>query len=246
MTWCCRRSCYLGEAVTIRCAHGDNVLYSVTHVNLVVDGVPLVVEAVVSKSLPVSVLLGTDVPELASLVSGGKANQESETVPEKSSHITTKKQDRCFLGLTGYYRKFFPDYASIAAPDLTKKVAPNQVVWNQNCEASFQKLKELLCRAPVLRSPDFQKDFVLQTDASDVDIGAVLSQLDDQGTDHPVAYFSLKLFLREQKYSTIEKDCLAIKLGTQAARVYLLGKPFVIQTDHRASEWLDRLKENNA
>eukprot|EP00731_Ephydatia_muelleri_P000987 Em0001g987a len=208
MTWCCRRSCYLGEAVTIRCAHGDNVLYSVTHVNLVVDGVPLVVEAVVSKSLPVSVLLGTDVPELA--------------------------------------RKFFPDYASIAAPDLTKKVAPNQVVWNQNCEASFQKLKELLCRAPVLRSPDFQKDFVLQTDASDVDIGAVLSQLDDQGTDHPVAYFSLKLFLREQKYSTIEKDCLAIKLGTQAARVYLLGKPFVIQTDHRASEWLDRLKENNA
>ena len=87
---------------------------------------------------------------------------------------------------------------------------------------------------------------MLQTDASDVDIGAVLSQLDDQGTDHPVAYFSLKLLLREQKYSTIEKDCLAIKLGTQAVRVYLLGKPFVIQNDHRASEWLDRLKENNA
>lgn len=75
MTWCCRRSCYLGEAVTIRCAHGDNVLYSVTHVNLVVDGVPLVVEAVVSKSLPVSVLLGTDVPELARFV-GDNAHGE--------------------------------------------------------------------------------------------------------------------------------------------------------------------------
>ena len=64
--------------------------------------------------------------------------------------------------------------------------------------------------------------------------------------DHPVAYFSRKLFLREQKYSTIERECLAIKLATQALRVYLLGKPFIVQTDHRALEWLDRLKENNA
>ena len=87
---------------------------------------------------------------------------------------------------------------------------------------------------------------MLQTDASDVGIGGVLSQLDDQGTDNPVAYFSRKLLLREQKYSTIEKECLAIKLATQAFRVYLLGKPFVIQTDHQELEWRDRLKENNA
>ena len=87
---------------------------------------------------------------------------------------------------------------------------------------------------------------MLQTDASDVGIGAVLSQLDDQGTDHPVAYFSRKLLLREQKYSAIEKECLSIKLATQAFRVYLLGKPFVIQTDHQELEWRDRLKENNA
>ena len=59
-----------GEAVTMRCAHGDNALYPVANVNLVMDGVPLVVEAAVSKSLPVSVLLGTDVPELARFVGG--------------------------------------------------------------------------------------------------------------------------------------------------------------------------------
>ncbi|KAL5516791.1 hypothetical protein EMCRGX_G002204 [Ephydatia muelleri] len=144
---------------------------------------------------------------------------------EAFSTPKTKKEVRCFLGLTGYYRKFIPDYASIAASltDLTRKTSPNQVVWNE--------------------SPDFERDFVLQTDASDVGVGAVLSQVDDTGADHPVAYFSRKLPPREQKYSTIEKECLAIKLATQA---FTLGKPFIVQTDHRALEWLDRLKENNA
>ena len=161
---------------------------------------------------------------------------------------TTKKQVRCFLGMTGYYRKFIQDYASIATPltDLTKNAAPNQVVWTERCERSFQKLKNLLCSEPVLRSPDFTKEFILQTDASDVGVGAVLSQLDEEGADHPVAYYSRKLLAREQKYATIEKECLAIKLATQAFRVYLLGRPFIIQTDHRALEWLDRLRENNA
>ena len=112
--------------------------------------------------------------------------------------------------------------------DLTRKTSPNQVVWNERCEASFKRLKDLLCSAPVLQSPDFERDFVLQTDASDVGVGAVLSQVDDTGADHPVAYFSRKLLPREQKYSTIEKECLAIKLATQAFRVYLLGKPFLI------------------
>ena len=86
------------------------------------------------------------------------------------------------------------------------------------------------------------KEFLLQTDASDVGVGAVLSQLDEEGTDHPVAYYSRKLLIREQKYTTIEKECLAIKLVTQAFSVCLLGRPFIIQTGYRALElWLDLL-----
>ena len=77
-------------------------------------------------------------------------------------------------------------------------------------------------------------------------MGAVLSQLDESGADHPVAYFSHKLLPREERYSTVEKECLAVKLGIQAFRVYLLGKPFVVQTDHRALQWLDWVKESNA
>ncbi len=76
-------------------------------------------------------------------------------------------------------------------------------------------------------------------------MGAVLSQQGEDGTDHPIAYFSKKLLHREERYSTVEKECLAIRLGVQAFRVYLLGRPFRVQTDHRALQWLDRLKESN-
>ena len=75
-------------------------------------------------------------------------------------------------------------------------------------------------------------------------MGAVLSQVSEDG-EHPVAFFSKKLLPREERYSTVEKECLAIKLATAAFKVYLLGRPFTIQTDHRSLEWLDRLKENN-
>ena len=160
----------------------------------------------------------------------------------------TKKEVRTFLGLTGYYRKFVPCYASLAAPltELTRSNAPTIVKWTTSCNTAFMGLKRLLCSSPVLQCPDFSRPFILQTDASDWGVGGVLSQLDQEGLDHPVAYFSRKLLPRERRYATVEKECLAIKLAIQAFRVYLLGKPFRIVTDHHALEWLDRLKTDNA
>uniref|UniRef100_A0A8C3H6S9 ribonuclease H n=1 Tax=Chrysemys picta bellii TaxID=8478 RepID=A0A8C3H6S9_CHRPI len=86
----------------------------------------------------------------------------------------TKKQVRQFLGLAGYYRRFVPDFASIAVPlsDLTKNSQPRQVQWSEQCERAFATLKEQLTREPVLRHPDFTKEFILQTDASEVGLGA--------------------------------------------------------------------------
>ena len=135
-----------------------------------------------------------------------------------------------------------------AAPltDLTRKTQPTQVVWTAECGIAFSKLKEALYSAPVLTCPDFEKVFVLQTDASERGVGAVLSQVNDEGQDHPVAYFSRKLLPREEKYSTIEKECLAIKLSVQIFHVYLMGRPFKVQTDHRSLEWLNRIKDTNA
>ena len=99
------------------------------------------------------------------------------------------------MGLTGYYRKFVASYASLAAPltELTKSKAPNKVIWTAHCNQAFKNLKRLLCSSPVLQCPDFSHPFILQTDASDWGVGGVLSQLDKEGHDHPVAYFSRKL-----------------------------------------------------
>ena len=116
----------------------------------------------------------------------------------------TKKHIRAFLGLTGYYHRFISSYAIIAAPltDLTRKNAPNNIttIWTSACDKAFTQLKQALCSAPVLHSPIFQQPFILQTDASNRGVGAVLSQCDDDGVEHPVAYFSRKLLPREQRY----------------------------------------------
>ena len=149
----------------------------------------------------------------------------------------TKKQVRSFLGLTGYYRRFILNYASIAAPltsltSLTRKSVPESMSLGVDSCRSFSKLKDILLSSAVLRNPDFNKPFILQTDASEMGAGAVLSQQDADGSDHPVAFFSRKLLPHEQRFSTVEKECLSIKLGIEAFHVYLLGKEFLVQTDH--------------
>ena len=129
--------------------------------------------------------------------------------------------------------------------DLTKKSHPNKVTWNAECDHAFKEVKRIHSSKPVLRSPDFKRPFILQTDASDKGVGAVLSQKADGGEEHSVAYWSRKLLPREQQYSTIEKECLAIKLAVEAFQVYLLGQPFTVETDHHALVWMDRLKTSN-
>ena len=84
--------------------------------------------------------------------------------------------------------------------------------------------------SPILHSPDFAKEFILQTDAS----------------DSGFAYYSRKLLPREEKYAAVEKECLAIKVAVKFFKVYLLGRPFKIQTDHRVLEWLAHVHEKNA
>ena len=113
----------------------------------------------------------------------------------------TKKDVRSFLGLAGYYSKFIPNYASTAAPltDLTRKNSPAHVHWTGECSLAFGKLKTALSTAPVLQAPDMQKEFVLQTDASDRSVGAVLSQRDEHDAEHPVAYYSRKLLYTKRR-----------------------------------------------
>ena len=158
----------------------------------------------------------------------------------------TKRHLRSFLGMTGFYRRFCPNYSTVALPltDATKKKCPSRLVWTPEMEAAFDQLRNFLTQAPLCVMPDSALPFVLRTDASDVGLGAVLLQ--DQGKGlQPIAYASKKLLPAERNYSVIERECLAIVWGIRKFEPYLFGREFSVQTDHSPLSHLDRMTPVN-
>lgn len=157
----------------------------------------------------------------------------------------TVTQIKSFLGLIGYYRKFIKDFAKITRPLTACLKKGRKIIINEEYIESFETCKKLLTNAPLLQFPDFSKTFILTTDASNFAIGAVLSQ-GAIGSDKPVAYASRTLSDTETKYSTIEKELLAVIWAVKHFRPYLYGNKFIIYTDHRPLAWLYSLKEPNS
>ena len=160
----------------------------------------------------------------------------------------TKKQVRQAIGLFSYYRKFIPNFSEIAYPitDLTKKGRTNSVAWTHECEMAFKTLKNAMCSEPVLHLPDHNKTFYIQVDASDHGLGAILSQYDAEGNEHPICFASRKLLPREAHYATTEKECLGVIWAvTKMFRCYIYGKHFVLIVDHNPLVWLNRVKDTN-
>jgi len=155
----------------------------------------------------------------------------------------TKKQVRLFLGIIGYYRRCVPNFAAIAQPltDLTRKDQPNHVVWKDENERAFQSLKQVLTNFPVLHLPSCERQCILRTDVSNVGNGAVLLQSWD-GESFPVAYASKKLLPRQQTYSVVVRECLAIVWGIQKFQAYLYGRQFVLQTDHQPLVYMNKAR----
>jgi hypothetical protein len=135
---------------------------------------------------------------------------------------------RGFLGLTGYYRKFVQNYGKIAKPltELTKK---DNFSWGPNAAEAFNKLKLIMTTPPVLVLPNFSLPFEVECDAAGRGIGAVLMQ-----KRQPVAYFSKALSDGNLAKSVYEKELMALVLCIQHWRHYLLGKPFIVYTDHKS------------
>ena len=149
---------------------------------------------------------------------------------------------RSFLGLAGYFRRFIPRFATVASPltALTKKGV--RFVWTDLTENAFQVLKSCLSSAPILAYPNFEKPFILQTDASDVGLGVVLTQLDTSCHERVMSYASRTLSGREQNYTAMEKEALAVVFATKHFRVYLLGRKVQLVTDNRALKWLHTIQ----
>lgn len=156
----------------------------------------------------------------------------------------TQKEIKSFLGLLGYYRKFIKDFAKLVKPLTVCLKKGKTVELTEEYTKTFKTCKDILTNDPILQYPDFSKPFVLTTDASNVAIGAVLSQ-GPIGSDKPICYASRTLSDTETNYSTIEKELLAIVWATKYFRPYIFGRKFQIVTDHRPLTWLMSLREPN-
>lgn len=184
---------------------------------------------------------------LGHVIRDGQAQPDPEKIEtiQAIERPHTKTEVRSFLDLVNFYRNFIENFVELAAPltDLPHKAEPKQVVWTLSCESAFSALKERICSSPVLRSPDPSRPYILQVDASNRVIGAILAQT-SEGVKHPVAYASRKLLLREKKYATIEK-CLAIVWAMKHFHVYVDGQNVTVQSDHNALRWLNNSRQNN-
>ena len=148
---------------------------------------------------------------------------------------------RSFLGLCSYYRRFIINYSHVAKP-LTRLTEKDQRFnWTTECSEAFGKLKHMLVTAPILAHPDFTKPFILDTDASNHAIGAVLSQKTGN-EERVIAYASRTLSKSERKYCVTRKELLALVYFVKYFRHYLYGRKFTARTDHASLRWLMNFK----
>ena len=145
---------------------------------------------------------------------------------------TSAKGVQQFLGIASYYRQFIRDFAKIAKPLHRLTERTTKFVWNSECQTAFEELRRRLSQTPILAHPDFNRQFILDTDASDVGIGAVLSQVGDDGHERVIAYGSRLLTKAERQYCVTRKELLSVVTFTRQYRSYLLGRRFVLRTDH--------------
>ena len=155
---------------------------------------------------------------------------------------TTTQEVQQFLGLSSYYRKFIQNFTSIARLLQRLTERGRTFAWTTGCANSFAVLKQRLTSAPILVFPDCSKPFILDTDASQDGIGAVLSQT-HEGAERVVAYASRSMTKAERKYCVTRKELLAVVVFTKLFRPYLLGQSFKLRTDHGSLTWLQNFKD---
>lgn len=158
---------------------------------------------------------------------------------------TNKKGLQRFLGLCVYYRRFVKDFSRLAKPLYNLIKDDVKYVWDAECQQAFDNLKTKLTTAPTLAHPDYSKPFLLYTDASNVGLGAVLAQQDEEGKEHPIIYLSRTLTAAESNYTITELECLAIVWSVRKLHVYLDRVKFTLITDHSALQWLFDFRGSN-
>jgi hypothetical protein len=154
----------------------------------------------------------------------------------------TKKQLRQVLGLFSWFREYIPNFAEHAKPltDLTSNRVPSKIPWGSLQQTAFDKLKSLLCEAATkpLAIIDFSRPFHLFVDASDYAISGILTQVDDQGAERPIAFTSKKLTETQRAWATVEKEAFAALNSLKRFRHWLFGTDVMLYSDHNPLTYL--------
>ena len=188
-------------------------------------------------------LLQEEVTFLGHVVSSGGIQPNPSLVKDvqewKAPRCT--KQLQSFLGLCNYYRRFVPGYSDIAEPLFQLLPKGAEFNWGPDQQAAFDRLKASLTSPPILGFPRRDGMFILDTDASNVGVGATLSQVQD-GEERVIAYASKTLDAAQRRYCVTRRELLAVVKFTSQFRHFLLGRPFKLRTDHNSLTWLFRFK----
>ena len=146
---------------------------------------------------------------------------------KKIATPTTRKQLRSFIGMVNYYRDMWPKRSHLLAP--LSALTSSKVKWNwtDECQKAFEQMKDMIARETLLTYPDFNKPFEIHTDASQVQLGACISQ-----EGKPVAFYSRKLNPAQTRYTTTERELLSIVETLKEFRNILLGQQIIVHTDH--------------
>ena len=155
----------------------------------------------------------------------------------------TQTEVRSFLGCCNYYKKFCKNFAMIARPLNKLLMKDVSFAWTDETEDCFQNLKEILTTAPILAFPDFDRQFIVYTDASHTAIGYILGQRDERGKERVVAYGGRALRGAELRYTITEKETLALVEACKTYRPYLLNSKFLVYTDHTATKFLQNVRD---
>lgn len=172
-------------------------------------------------------------------------SQERKDALQAIPFPANKKAMQSFLGAALFFKNFIPNYSSITAPlnDMLKKDFPwEKSQWKLDYHAVFTTVKAALQNASAVFYPNYDLKWILRTDASDFGVGAVLLQVDDSVSPpqhQPIQFVSQKLSPQATRWSTIEKEAYAVYFGVKSFAYYLIGKPFVLQTDHANLQWME-------
>jgi transposase InsO family protein len=187
----------------------------------------------------------TELPYLGYIISSEGISVD----PEKISAITqyprpeNPEDIRKFLGMCGYYRRFVKNFSAISSP-LTQLLHKDcDFKWIQDQESAFVELKTKLTEAPVLAYPSVNGEIEITCDASGFGIGAICTTSENGEPPRPIAFASRTLSPAEKKYSTTERECLAVVFAVEKFRPYVYGKRFKVRTDHNSLQYLLNLKD---